>query len=96
MLVLLQRCSYALMVMAGLSLTGVHANPASAKTITPSQATQLAGKGMQWVKAHYGEPPSIWYSEGKVKPQWPKITVWDYGTFAVFFEQKTVLHTVIR
>ncbi|WP_020561175.1 hypothetical protein [Thiofilum flexile] len=93
-MLVLQRFFYALIV-TSLSLLSVQAHSATKPTI-PLHSTQLAGKSMQWVKAHYGKPPSIWYSEGAVKPQWPKITVWDYGTFAVFFERKTVLHTVIR
>lgn len=75
--------------------------PTQAETTTPKTypkltTAQLAGQSMQWIESQYGKPNSTWYSEGPVKPQWPKITVWDYGTFAVFFERKTVLHTVIR
>jgi hypothetical protein len=54
------------------------------------------GMKMSSVKAHYGAPHSVRVSKGKVKKQWPRITVWNYGTFSVYFESKTVLHTVVR
>lgn len=52
------------------------------------------GMSMAAVKAHYGEPNHIRYSAPPVKKQWPKITVWEYNGFAVYFERSTVLHTV--
>lgn len=54
------------------------------------------GMNMSAVKAQYGEPQSVRQSAGKVKKQWPRITVWNYGSFSVYFERKTVLHTVVR
>ncbi len=54
------------------------------------------GMKMSAVKAHYGQPSSIRVSSGKVKKQWPRITVWNYGNFSVYFERNTVLHTVVH
>ncbi|MDD5393003.1 MAG: hypothetical protein PHE17_08310 [Thiothrix sp.] len=54
------------------------------------------GMKMSAVKAQYGAPYSVRVSKGKVKKQWPRITVWHYGKFSVYFERNTVLHTVVR
>lgn len=54
------------------------------------------GMKMTTVKTHYGVPLSVRVSKGKVKKQWPRITVWNYGGFSVYFERKTVLHTVVH
>lgn len=54
------------------------------------------GTKMTSVKAQYGQPQSVRVSKGKVKKQWPRITVWNYGTFSVYFERNTVLHTVVH
>lgn len=96
MLVQLQRFIYALILTTFFALPYTQADSTTSKEYPQLITQPIAGKSMHWVKSQYGEPSSIWYSEGQVKPQWPKITVWDYGTFAVFFERKTVLHTVIR
>lgn len=56
----------------------------------------VRGMKMDAVKAQYGEPQSVRLSKGKVKKQWPRITVWNYGKFSVYFERKTVLHTVVH
>lgn len=54
------------------------------------------GMSMKAVKAQYGEPYSVRQSAGPVKRQWPRITVWHYNGFSVYFERRTVLHTVVR
>lgn len=54
------------------------------------------GMSMKTVKAQYGEPQSVHQSAGPVKKQWPRITVWHYQGFSVYFERRTVLHTVVR
>jgi hypothetical protein len=54
------------------------------------------GMSMNSVKAQYGEPHSVRQSAPPVKKRWPKITVWNYGTFSVYFERSTVLHTVVH
>ncbi|HRJ53631.1 MAG TPA: hypothetical protein PLE99_12760 [Candidatus Thiothrix moscowensis] len=54
------------------------------------------GMKMSTVKTQYGAPQSVRVSTGKVKKQWPRITVWNYGKFSVYFERKTVLHTVVH
>lgn len=96
MLVQLQRFIYALILTTFFALPYAQADTTPSKKYPQLTPQPVAGHSMQWVKTQYGKPHTTWYSEGLVKPQWPKITVWDYGTFAVFFERKTVLHTVIR
>ena len=54
------------------------------------------GMSMANVKAQYGAPQSVRLSNGKVKKKWPRITVWNYGNFSVYFERSTVLHTVVH
>lgn len=54
------------------------------------------GMNMHSVKAKYGPPYSTRQSAGPVKKQWPRITVWNYGSFSVYFERNTVLHTVLH
>ncbi len=64
---------------------------ASAFADYPSRGMKMAS-----VKAHYGAPLSVRVSKGRVKKQWPRITVWNYAGFSVYFERKTVLHTVVH
>lgn len=54
------------------------------------------GMSMDSVKAQYGEPQSVGQSAGPIKKRWPRITVWHYGTFSVYFERRSVLHTVVH
>ena len=54
------------------------------------------GMSMNNVKAHYGQPYSVSQSATPVKKRWPRITVWNYGGFSVYFEHGKVLHTVVH
>lgn len=54
------------------------------------------GMKMSSVKAQYGQPHDVRVSSGKIKKKWPRITVWNYGKFSVYFERSTVLHTVVH
>lgn len=54
------------------------------------------GMNMGAVKAQYGQPQSTRQSTGPVRKQWPRITVWNYGSFSVYFERNIVLHTVLH
>lgn len=54
------------------------------------------GMTMKQVRRHYGKPHSIRKSAGKVKKNWPRITVWNYGKFSVYFERHITLHTVVH
>ncbi len=54
------------------------------------------GMSMNGVKAQHGEPQSVRQSADPVKKRWPRITVWHYGRFSVYFERQTVLHTVVH
>ena len=52
------------------------------------------GLSQQQVKKRFGKPHSVHQSAGPVKAQWPRITVWHYSGFSVYFERNRVLHTV--
>lgn len=54
------------------------------------------GMTMKQVRRQYGNPHSTRRSTGKVKKKWPRITVWNYGKFSVYFERHVTLHTVIH
>lgn len=54
------------------------------------------GMTMKQVKKQFGQPQSVRQSAGKVKKQWPQITVWNYGKFSVYFERQIALHTVVH
>ncbi|MGB1011366.1 MAG: hypothetical protein ACPGVP_16720 [Thiolinea sp.] len=72
---------------------------ATAKSVV-TQKQQAAypkrGMSMKQVRKLYGQPDSTRQSKGKVKKQWPRITVWNYGAYSVYFERSTVLHTVVH
>lgn len=61
-----------------------------------SWATDYPSRGMSmaFVKTHYGSPYSVKVSTGRVKAKWPRITVWNYGNFSVYFERNKVIHSV--
>lgn len=54
------------------------------------------GMTMAQVRKQYGTPNSVRKSTGKIKKQWPRITVWNYGKFSVYFERRITLHTVVH
>ncbi|PIE00406.1 MAG: hypothetical protein CSA79_04085 [Thiothrix nivea] len=66
-----------------------------AKT-TAARQYPRRGMTMQQVRKQYGQPRSVRRSTGKVKKQWPRITVWNYGSFSVYFERHITLHTVVH
>jgi len=51
----------------------------------------VRGMSMNSVKEQYGEAKKIHPKKGT-----PPITRWDYPNFSVYFESKSVIHTVIR
>ncbi|CAA6800617.1 MAG: Unknown protein [uncultured Thiotrichaceae bacterium] len=63
---------------------------------TTKTAYPKRGMTMQQVRRHYGKPQSTRKSAGKVKKKWPRITVWNYGKFSVYFERHITLHTVVH
>lgn len=54
------------------------------------------GASMQQVRKRFGKPATVKVSQGRVKKKWPRITVWNYGPYSVYFERNRVLHTVIH
>jgi len=65
-------------------------------THTAAAGYPTRGMDMHSVKAEYGKPDSVRQSANPVKKKWPRITVWNYGKFSVYFERSTVLHTVVH
>ena len=53
------------------------------------QEMPMRGSSMETVRASFGEPDQIFGPVGE-----PPITEWVYGSFRVYFEYRTVLHTV--
>jgi hypothetical protein len=54
------------------------------------------GSSMKSVLKRYGKAKRINRSRGRPTKIWPRITRWNYGKFTVYFEKKTVLHTVVH
>ncbi len=84
----------------------VHSDTAATVKVQPVKQTKTAaatktgypkrGMTMKQVRRHYGKPHSARKSVGKVKKKWPRITVWNYGKFSVYFERHITLHTVVH
>ena len=85
------------------SLAVLAAGPVGADTLlmdNVQSSTQAdvphRGMSMDAVRARFGNPvtehPAVPTNEG---PLHPPITRWDYPGYSVFFENSTVLHTVI-
>ncbi len=71
--------------------------PAPVKLVAAESATYpTRGMSMQQVKQKHGQPHSVRVSKGRDKKRWPRITVWNYGQFSVYFERNRVLHTVVH
>ena len=86
-----------------LSLALLFAGPANADTLQmdsvqspPQVVTPQRGMTMDAVRAKFGSPatehPAVPTNEG---PLHPPITRWDYDGYSVFFENSTVLHSVV-
>ncbi|MGV6809133.1 MAG: hypothetical protein ACWA5U_04580 [bacterium] len=58
--------------------------------------TPTRGMTMQQVRQTFGQPLQVTRSQGRVKKDWPRIICWDYKDFAVYFERKIVLHSVLK
>lgn len=86
---LLAGCALSLVMSAPL----VHADelqlPAAASQGSVSHPTR--GMSMDKVTAAFGEPANRQPAVGQ-----PPITRWEYPGFVVYFENRTVLHTVIK
>jgi hypothetical protein len=86
------------------SLAILLAGPANADTLlmdsvqsAPQVVTPQRGMTMDAVRAKFGNPvtehPAVPSNEG---PLHPPITRWDYDGYSVFFENSTVLHSVVK
>lgn len=70
------------------------------KATTVATATRSSypkrGMTMKQVRQQYGKPHSTRRSVGKTNKKWPRITVWNYGKFSVYFERHITLHTIVH
>lgn len=94
-----------ILLLAGLSSTAMIGQTVHAETLaaTSQESSTLfniktpeRGMTMRQVRQTFGKPLHISYSKGRVKANWPRITLWDYKHFTVYFERKTVLHSVSK
>jgi len=78
--------------------------PVQADIIQPSpnakvlekHAMPTRGMTMKHVRKVYGKPGKIHKSKGPIKPNWPRITRWEYSHYSVYFERHIVLHTIVH
>lgn len=96
---------FCLPVVAGAAPKSVSSDSGATVKVQPVKQTQQQavtkaypkrGMTMVQVRKQYGEPRTVRKSAGKVKKQWPRITVWNYGKFSVYFERQITLHTVVH
>nr|CAA6801027.1 MAG: Unknown protein [uncultured Thiotrichaceae bacterium] len=73
------------------------------QTVKQTKATRAStanypkrGMTMKQVRKQYGKPHSTRKSTGRVKKKWPRITVWNYAKYSVYFERHITLHTVVH
>jgi len=71
----------------------VHADELQIPAAAPQGSTDHPARGMSMekVQAAFGEPAKRVPAVGQ-----PPITRWEYPGFVVYFENRTVLHTVIK
>lgn len=65
--------------------------PLSGQEIKKNLVGPKRGTSMKQVEAKYGKALKVHPTKGK-----PPITRWDYAEFSVYFESKSVIHTVSR
>lgn len=84
---------YALLAGCALSAPLVHADELQTPASVPEASGQhpTRGMSMEKVEAAYGEPANRVPAVGQ-----PPITRWEYPGFVVYFENRTVLHTVVK
>jgi hypothetical protein len=92
---------FPLLLVSSLLLTPTITQASSLNITNKASTTQTInipkqGNSMKQVRKHYGKAKRISRSKGRVTKKWPRITRWEYGRFTVYFEHRTVLHTVIH
>lgn len=60
-----------------------------------SKKTPRPGMSMRQVRKRYGKPLKKKRSTGRVTRKNPRITIWHYPNYRVYFEKSRVLHSVI-
>jgi len=64
-------------------------------TIMTQENTPTSGMNKQTVLQKYGQPANKYTHSGKVTKRNPQISVWTYGNYKVYFENKHVIHTLV-
>lgn len=71
-------------------------NLGSKPTVLMKSNAPKAGMTMSRVLRKFGQPSKRKTAPGKVTSRNPLITKWYYGNTIVYFENKHVIHTVVR
>jgi len=64
-------------------------------TIITQENTPTSGMNKQTVLQKYGQPANKYTHSGKVTKRNPRISVWTYNNYKVYFENKHVIHTLV-
>lgn len=64
-------------------------------TVMTQENTPKPGMSKQSVRQKYGQPHSQYTSLGKITKRNPRISVWTYGNYKVYFENRHVIHTLV-
>ncbi len=83
--------AFAALAPALLSSMSVHADELQMPASSTTAAGPSRGMSMEKVEAAFGAPSNREPAVGQ-----PPITRWEYPAFVVYFENSTVLHTVVK
>lgn len=65
-------------------------------TVVQVSHAPKAGMSKKSVQKRFGKPQRLYTAPGKVTKKNPRISVWTYANYKVFFENNHVVHTVVR
>lgn len=64
-------------------------------TVMTQENTPTSGMSKQTVRQRYGQPNNKYTHSGRVTKRNPRISVWTYGHYKVYFENRHVIHTLV-
>lgn len=64
-------------------------------TVMTQENTPKSGMSKQSVLKKYGQPHNKYTHSGKITKRNPRISVWTYGNYKVYFENRHVIHTLV-
>lgn len=83
-------------VIAPVNLPAEILNLGSKPTVLMKSNAPRSGMSMNRVLSKFGKPAKRISAPGRVTTRNPLITKWYYGKTVVYFENKHVIHTVVR